>query len=123
MIPRNSRNIEPFSSPSSPVAQSNVLDAVSAAGGAALKQKLWGRRSAPKSPVLLQAEQGDGGIQGMPPTTNTGSFPGCLDTFGKQTNKKGIQTSPLCLTEHFKPTLITPRGCQRTEKARVLSVI
>lgn len=107
----------PLPAPNSLLAQRNVLGAVSAPGGAALKQKLWGRRSAAKSPLLLQDELGDAGIQGMPPTTNTGSFPGCLYTFGKQTNKEGIQTSPQRLTEHFNANTNNSQGLPEDRKS------
>lgn len=61
----------------------------------------WARRSAAKSPVFLHKEQGNRGIQRMPPTTNTRSFPSCLYTYHRQANKKGIQTFPPRFTEHF----------------------
>lgn len=76
-----------------------------------------GRRSAAKSPVFLHEEQGDGDIQRMPPTTNTRRFPGCLYTYCRQTNKKGIQTFPLCFTEHFNTnTNISQRLSQGEKK-------
>lgn len=53
----------------------------------------------------------------MPPTTNTGSFPGCLYTLGKQTNKKGIQTSPPRLTEHFNANINKSQGLSEDRKS------
>lgn len=75
-----------------------------------------GRRSTAISPVFLHEEQGDGGIQRMPPTTNTRRFPGCLYTYCRQTNKKGIQTFPLCFTEHFNTNTNISQRLSRGEK-------
>lgn len=127
VILRNIRNVKPFPSSNSQLPVSSEKCPGSSEKCPGCSPCSWRgstETGAAKCPLLLQDEQGAAGIQGMPPKQQTpGAFQAAFTHLENKQTRKAFK-HPLCVWQNIlTPTLINPRGWQRTEKARLLSVI
>ena len=120
MILRNTRNIKslPPCNPQFPVSPEKCpgCSLCPWRGSTEAEVGRWGRRSAAKSPVFLHEEQGDGGIQRMPPTTPA-AFQAVFTHIADKQTRKAFRCSLCVLQSTLTSTLIIPRDCHRGEKS------